>query len=655
MLGSIKGNIVVTFLVALVIICGISWITSLGVVQENDRRAINVMGHSASQSCASLFSLIYKTDGDIEPGTEEYEEYREVLRSLCKDSDMDYLYAYECDVENQTVTYLMCVASDDKDDERVRRDRPYGTVVELGFSDAELRALQGEKVLEPYEISNEFGHTLEWFTLVDGWDGQVLAGASYSAEARTDMVRQRTASIVIPIILALLALLAVQMVILRKHVFEPLVSITGRMHSFFSDTAENIEPLDISANSEMREIANAFEGMAGDIDSYVHHIEQMTSERVQANVELDIARRIQLGIVPERMKIEKPGFAASAFARPARAVGGDFYDCFELEDGRIAAVIGDASGKGIAAALFMAMVKTMIHDALVTGANPAELLNEINDRLCESNPESMFATVFVVVLDPDTGKARFANAGHVPPLLVGERVRELEVDHGLLLGVFEDAGLQDGSFTLAQGESLLLCTDGATEALNSDNEFFGDERFMNQLGDAHPYASPDSIIEAAVSAVDDFVQDHEQFDDLTFVALTRYPCEMQEVPVEIASFAIIADAIMSTEGAPESKRKACLACEEAFANIVSYSGAEHAWYKVVNGAGKLCVTIADDGTPFDPLSAPLRQTSFDELDGGGMGLGIIRQLSSSLEYQRDAGRNILDLTFLMPTERNATE
>ena len=85
MLGSIKGNIVVTFLVALVIICGISWITSLGVVQENDRRAINVMGHSASQSCASLFSLIYKTDGDIEPGTEEYEEYREVLEDVLSD------------------------------------------------------------------------------------------------------------------------------------------------------------------------------------------------------------------------------------------------------------------------------------------------------------------------------------------------------------------------------------------------------------------------------------------------------------------------------------------------------------------------------------------------------------------------------------------
>ena len=256
----------------------------------------------------------------------------------------------------------------------------------------------------------------------------------------------------------------------------------------------------------------------------------------------------------------------------------------------------------------------------------------------------MFATVFACVLDPATGQARYANAGHLPPLLVGDGVRAVDARPGVLLGLFEDAGLEDGTLKLGEGECLLMFTDGATEAVNPKREFFGITAFAERLSESAPYRDAGAVVDAVVDAVDGFAAGCEQFDDLTVVALRRVSVGLRELPVDIASFSTVRDAIMKQSSDEAVGRKACLACEEAFANIVAHSGATRIWFSVAREGDRLQVTLADNGTPFDPLTAAPAPRAFDDLDSGGMGLNLIRSLSTQAAYTRTT-RNVLTLTF----------
>ena len=159
-----------------------------------------------------------------------------------------------------------------------------------------------------------------------------------------------------------------------------------------------------------------------------------------------------------------------------------------------------------------------------------------------------------------------------------------------------------------------------------------------------PFAS-ELLVDSVVAAVDGFVAEHEQFDDLTVLAIAHstHKRRVHLVPLDIASFALIRGHIMSCEADESLKRKACLACEEAFVNVVSHSGAEHAWYSVNESDGVLRVTIEDDGVAFDPLAVEPEEKSFEELDEGGMGIGLTRQLADEVAYAREDGHNILTI------------
>ena len=293
----------------------------------------------------------------------------------------------------------------------------------------------------------------------------------------------------------------------------------------------------------------------------------------------------------------------------------------------------------------MAMTKTMVHDGLGAGIGPADVLNHVNDRLCASNPEGMFVTAFAFVLDCATGEVRYANAGHLPPLVVGGDVRQVEAAPGVLLGLFEDAGLEEGTLTLGDGEYLVAFTDGVTEAVSAERTFFGADALVNCIAEGAPYGRASELADVVVRAVDAFSTGCEQFDDLTLAVAHRVPDGLRALPVDIASFAAVRDDILAKATDDAAGRKACLACEEAFANIVSYSGATCAWYSVAAEGDGLRVTLADDGVPFDPFAADPEARSFESLDAGGMGIGLIRNLSRQATYARDDNRNVLTLTF----------
>ncbi|MBQ9003167.1 MAG: SpoIIE family protein phosphatase [Eggerthellaceae bacterium] len=645
MLRSVRTKIIAAFVIALAAIVAIVSVAGMVYIRWYEHRLSDQMGVSAAIMCADIAGYIIDDPDLSNPNSKAYQDYRQLLRDVCREKNMDYLSVFKCDVEAKTITYIFCVADDDVNDERVARERGFGTVVEVEMPETMRRAMNGEKVYEADEIDNQFGNMLAWYSQVPGNDQTILASAEYSVTEQRARVFESAVDVLVPLVLGLLVLLMVQMYVLNRRVFKPLQTITERMRSFSADRASEFEPLEIESNDEMGAIADAFENMAADIGSYVNDIERFTAERVQAGVELDVARRIQLGMVPERTMQESTGYELCALSRTARSVGGDFYDAFEIEGDRVGVVVGDVSGKGVAAALFMSMVKIMVHDGLKAGAGPAEALNRINDQLCSSNPEGMFVTALALVLDCATGEVRYANAGHLPPLVVGSAVHQVEVAPGVLLGLFDDAGLEEGTLALGEGEFLVAFTDGVTEAVSAEREFFGSDALVDCIAEGAPYSSASELADAIVRTVDAFAAGCEQFDDLTLVVVHRMPGELRALPVDIASFARVRDDILAKSTDDAAGRKACLACEEAFANIVSYSGATCIWYAVDANDDRLRVTLADDGAPFDPFASSPEARSFENLDAGGMGIGLIRSLSREATYTRDGNRNVLTIVF----------
>ena len=656
MFRSVNTKIVAVFVAVLIVALSAALVVNYNRIRQHEHELSNSMGLAAAKQCSAVVenSYDYGSGGEFVPGSADYDTCLALLRELCQTSGMNYLYVCKYDVENSTITYLMAVGASDAENEAISRERPYGTVIEAEIDNVELRALAGEEVSKAIELDNQFGHQLDWCYPVADMGEDVLAGASYSVSQQRNRETAETLNVMIPFVIAFVVLLAVEIVILRKSVFKPLRRIAGRMRSFSAGSAGDFEPLGITSKDEIGDIAEAFEGMAGDIGEYVARIERLASERAQTEYELDVSRRIQQGMVPERTELSGAGFSSCGFSRPARSVGGDFYEAIKLEDGRVAVVVGDASGKGMAAALFMTVAKTIIRDGLLTGDDPAKVLVHANERIAQSNPENMFITVFAVILDPATGEARYANAGHMPPLIVGERIRMLEVEPGELIGVFEDAAVESGVIRLQPGQGLLVYTDGVVEARAADGSLFGEERFASRLRDAVPFANASDMVDATVRLTDEYAAGLEQFDDLTVAALrfegaaalkasNEQNAVSFELPCEMTSFAKVREALFATDVGDELKRKACLACEEAFANIVSYSGATRIGVRTWEGNGRLHVELADDGASFDPLAAEAADKDFEDLDAGGMGINLIRQLASDLEYRSEDGRNVLTI------------
>ena len=658
MFRSVNTKIVATFIVVLVVALSAALVVNYDRIRRHEHELSDSMGLAAAKQCSAVVenSYDYGSGGDFVPGTADYDTCLALLRELCQTSGMNYLYVCKYDVENGTITYLMSVGASDAENKAMSQERPYGTVIQAEIDDVELRALAGEEESKALELNNQFGHQLDWYYPVADLGDDVLAGASYSVSQQRKRETAETINVMAPFVVAFLLLLVVEIAILRKSVFKPLRVIAGRMRAFSAEGPADIEPLGISSNDEIGDIAEAFEGMAGDIGKYVAQIERLASERAQTEYELDLSRRIQQGIVPECTETTGARFSAFGFSRPARSVGGDFYDIVELDDGRIAAVLGDVAGKGIAAALFMSMVKTMVRDGLLAGFEPARILSQANRRIASENPESMFVSVFACVFDPMTGELHYANAGHMPPLLIGDGARVLDVDSGELIGLFDDAAIKEASIVLEPGQGLLIYTDGVVEARSANGSFFGEQRFVDSVGAHVPYADAGALVDAVVGMVDEFVEGYEQFDDLTAAAImfdgpgdgealdapsSSSSCKL---PCEIAAFQTLREALFEANVDDGLKRKACLACEEAFANIVSYSGAMQIWTRVWESDGQLHVELADDGIPFDPLAAETADKDFEDLDSGGMGINLVRQLASGLEYRRNGDCNILTIT-----------
>jgi sigma-B regulation protein RsbU (phosphoserine phosphatase) len=241
--------------------------------------------------------------------------------------------------------------------------------------------------------------------------------------------------------------------------------------------------------------------------------------------ELRIAREIQLGILPADISTatRDAGVEVHTLLEPAREVGGDLFEVLRASDGRLVVVIGDVSGKGIPAALFMAVTMTLIRTLGTQFQNPEQILQGVNDALAAQNPRNMFVTILCAVYEPGSGLLRYASAGHPAPMLVrGGQCQIVPCESGMVAGAFAGLELPSYSLQLAPGDLLLFYTDGVTEAFNGAEELFGERRLSEELSRQAGQSAALSIA-GVLEAVRRHAGEHPQSDDIAMLGLRRLP------------------------------------------------------------------------------------------------------------------------------------
>jgi len=238
--------------------------------------------------------------------------------------------------------------------------------------------------------------------------------------------------------------------------------------------------------------------------------------------DLNISREIQQAILPKKFPPypDEPNFDIYASMVAANEVGGDFYDFFLIDKFRLGFVVGDVSGKGISAAIFMAVSRTLIRAAALKGEPVSECMRYVNNLLCKESVSSMFVTVFYGILNTQTGEVDYVNAGHNPPYILSSNgIRQVEMTNGLALGVIDDFSFQSKKIQLNKGDQLLLYTDGVVEAINLDETAYGEERFENFLNNSLNLPI-ETVIKKSFSDVSDFVGGAPQSDDITLLGIS---------------------------------------------------------------------------------------------------------------------------------------
>ena len=279
--------------------------------------------------------------------------------------------------------------------------------------------------------------------------------------------------------------------------------------------------LDIHTDGEIQDLADAFSTMTVDLKNYIENLNRVTAERERISAELNVAAKIQEDMLPKIFPAfpDRKEFDVIASMDPAKAVGGDFYDFFMKDEDHLAIVMSDVSSKGVPAALFMVIAKTLIKNYACQMDDLGKVYEVVNNQLCEGNDEGMFVTSFMAVITISTGEMEFVNAGHNPQLWMhdGDTFDWIRTDPGFVLAGLPDIPYTSHKLQLSHGDRIFLYTDGVTEAQNSERVLFGEERLLESLN-RYGRKPMDQLLPAVRADVDAFVDGAEQFDDITMLA-----------------------------------------------------------------------------------------------------------------------------------------
>ena len=310
------------------------------------------------------------------------------------------------------------------------------------------------------------------------------------------------------------------------RIVKPIEHMTKRMSELTDDDLLFEMEDSYRTGDEVEMLAESFVALSQKTCDYISQISTITAEKERIGAELELATKIQADMLPNIFPAfpERDEFDIHASMTPAKEVGGDFYDFFLIDDDHLGIAIADVSGKGVPAALFMMMSKILVNNYAMMGGSPAKVLEQVNTQICKNNDEEMFVTVWFGVLEISTGNVIAANAGHEYPIIRKENGEfELFKDkHGFVIGGMQGMKYKDYEFTIDKGGTLFLYTDGVAEATNAHNELFGTDRMIKALN-IDPTASPKQLLANMKAAVDEFVGEAPQFDDLTMLGVKLIP------------------------------------------------------------------------------------------------------------------------------------
>ena len=420
---------------------------------------------------------------------------------------------------------------------------------------------------------------------------------------------------------------------------------------------------DFQRTDEIGQLSHSFAGMQQSIVKYIEELKNTTSQKASIERDLQVASSIQMGMLPEKFptRADRDDVQLYASLTPAKEVGGDLFD-FYFRDDKLYFCIGDVSGKGVPASLFMAVTRSTFRTVSAHESMPDCIVTIMNKTIADMNKNHMFVTLFVGVLDLPTGRLHYCNAGHDAPLLVGDGVGELPCDPNIPVGF-----MPSWKYTLQEAQiftdtTILLFTDGLTEAENVTHAQFQMDR-VNEVAEkalAHGQHEPRQIIEQMTDAVHQFVGDAEQSDDLTMMAIQYI---RQQDDVRVRKSLVLPNDVKVVPQLTDFVSEVCedvgfdemttmqmnVAIEEAVVNVMNYAYPKgergDVTIKVASNGMRLKFTIIDCGKPFDPTVQAEVDTTLpaSERPIGGLGIHLVRQIMDSISYERLNGFNVLTL------------
>lgn len=427
-----------------------------------------------------------------------------------------------------------------------------------------------------------------------------------------------------------------------------------KVNNYLGDISTGVfpdEPLDLHTKDELMLTAQ--------------HINDMTEslrEKARIGIELAAATNIQVHMLPCVFPAfpDRDEFDIYATMNPAKEVGGDFYDFFMIDERHLAVVIADVSGKGVPAALFMVIAKTLIKNHTQMGLEPCEVFTKVNRLLCEGNEEGLFVTAWMGVLDVETGKLTYVNAGHNPPMikLADGGFTKLKSRPCFVLAGLDDTCYTQAELTMAPGDRLFLYTDGVTEATNEAMELYGEEQLSNYLNE-HIAVSAEDMLHGLKDDINIFAGNAEQFDDITMLILDYrkkcrtddtaerlFPAKVDALP-EVTAF--VEEALEKAECSPKAEMQIAVAVEELFVNIANYAypdGDGSMKLKICTDDEAVTLRFMDSGIAFNPLQEeePDVTADVESRKIGGLGIYMVKKTMDSVQYERKDNENILTVT-----------
>ena len=458
--------------------------------------------------------------------------------------------------------------------------------------------------------------------------------------------------------MTLLGLLAVFLVIIYRKV---IVRISA-----LAKTAQTITKGDlnvrseVSGNDELGILGSTFNTMVFKLAS---NLETVTTAKRRMEQELDVAKDIQMSLVPLTFPAYPEYDELDLYAQltPAREVGGDFYDFYFIDQDHLCMTVGDVSGKGVPAALMMAVCRTLLKIRAKDDFSTASILTHVNDEMAKENPNCMFVTVFIGILNIRTGKLVFTNAGHNPSLLKTKNgeVKKITDLHGPVVAALEGIAYKESVIKLEEGDILLAYTDGVTEAHNKKNELYSEEKLVNYMKD-YQITDAKKFIDDLYKSVREFEEGNEPFDDVTCLCM-RYlrsgeisvesefvsiQNSLEQIPQVLSCF----EKFASVHKLPEKIiMKMGIVFDDVLSNIIKYAYSDEEDHAISVyfefHSNTLRVTVKDDGIPFNPLStkAPDTKLPLAKRELGGIGIHLVKNLVDECYYKRKVNENILTL------------